>query len=87
MYWPAPSFFISEPSEDRDWPPSEADPAIGTVAATDSNGLDLTLFIPAGYMLADHPDRLLEKPSPSSTPIPTFPTWWSLPAMACISAI
>jgi hypothetical protein len=28
---------------------------------TDSNGLDLTLFIPAGYMLADHPDRLLEK--------------------------
>ena len=61
MYWPAPSFFASEPSEDHDWPPSEADPAIGTVAATDSNGLDLTLFIPAGYMLADHPDRLLEK--------------------------
>ncbi|WP_298595704.1 type VI lipase adapter Tla3 domain-containing protein, partial [Zoogloea sp.] len=61
MYWPAPSFFASEPSEDRDWPPSDTDPAIGTVAATDSNGLDLTLFIPAGYMLSDHPDRLLEK--------------------------
>ena len=61
IYWPAPSFFISEPSEDRDWPPSEADPAIGTVAATDSNGLPFTLFVPAGYMLSDHPDRLLEK--------------------------
>jgi hypothetical protein len=56
-----PIVFASEPSEDRDWPPSEADPAIGIVAATDSNGLDLTLFVPAGYMLADHPDRLLEK--------------------------
>ena len=61
MYWPAPSFFASEPSEDPQWPSSDADPPIGTVAATDSNGLDLTLFIPAGYMLADHPDRLLEK--------------------------
>ncbi len=61
IYWPAPSFFISEPSEDRDWPPSEADPAIGTVAATDSNGLPFTLFVPAGYMLSDHPDRVLEK--------------------------
>ncbi|WP_141355205.1 type VI lipase adapter Tla3 domain-containing protein, partial [Zoogloea ramigera] len=61
VYWPAPSFFASEPSEDPQWPSSEADPPIGTVAATDSNGLAYTLFVPAGYMLSDHPDRLLEK--------------------------
>jgi hypothetical protein len=56
------------------------------VAGTDSNGLGQTLFIPAGYTLSDHPDRLLEKPSPSSTPIPTCPIWSSPPTTACISA-
>ena len=61
LYWPAPSFFASEPSEDPQWPSSDADPPIGTVAATDSNGLAYTLFVPAGYMLSDHPDRLIEK--------------------------
>jgi hypothetical protein len=57
---------------------------MGIVGATDSNGLDLTLFIPAGYMLRTTPTASSKKPSPSSTPIPT---WWSPPAMACISAI
>uniref|UniRef100_UPI003FA1FE7C type VI lipase adapter Tla3 domain-containing protein n=1 Tax=Zoogloea ramigera TaxID=350 RepID=UPI003FA1FE7C len=61
MYWPAPSFYASNPIDDPNDPSSETDPIIGIVGATDSNGLDLTLFIPAGYMLADHPDRLLEK--------------------------
>ncbi|MCK6388474.1 MAG: DUF2875 family protein, partial [Zoogloea sp.] len=61
IYWPAPSFFATEPSEDPEWQASDMDPPIGTVAATDSNGLPFTLFIPAGYMLSDHPDRLLER--------------------------
>ena len=61
MYWPAPSFYASNPADDPKDPTSEADPILGIIGATDSNGLDLTLFIPAGYMLADHPDRLLEK--------------------------
>jgi hypothetical protein len=61
------------------------DPAIGAVDRQQRP--DLTLFIPAGYMLADHPDRLLEKPSPSSTPILTFPIWSSLQTTACTSAI
>ena len=61
MYWPAPSFYASNPVDDPNDPSTEADPILGIVGATDSNGLDLTLFVPAGYMLSDHPDRLLEK--------------------------
>ena len=61
MYWPAPSFYATEPSPDPERPPSDTDPVIGIVAGTDSNGLGQTLFIPAGYTLSDHPDRLLEK--------------------------
>ena len=61
MYWPAPSFYATEPSQDSDRPPSDKDPVIGIVAGTDSNGLGQTLFIPAGYTLSDHPDRMLEK--------------------------
>ncbi len=61
MYWPAPSFYASGPFENPNDPASEQDPPIGLVAATDSNALQQTLFIPAGYMLSDHPDRLLEK--------------------------
>jgi hypothetical protein len=56
------------------------------VAATDSNGLP-DPFIPAGYMLSDHPDRLLEKAFAFFDAHPMFPTWSSPPAMACISAI
>ena len=61
MYWPAPSFYATEPSTDPERPPSDTDPVIGVVAGTDSNGLGQTLFIPAGYTLSDHPDRMLEK--------------------------
>ncbi|MBL8435383.1 MAG: DUF2875 family protein [Zoogloea sp.] len=61
MYWPAPSFYASSPFEDPNDPASEQDPPIGIVAGNDSNALGQTLFIPAGYALSDHPDRLLEK--------------------------
>ena len=61
MYWPAPSFYATEPSTDPERPPSDTDPVIGVVAGTDSNGLGQTLFIPAGYTLSDHPDRMLEQ--------------------------
>ena len=39
MYWPAPSFYATEPSQDPERPPSDKDPVIGIVAGTDSNGL------------------------------------------------
>ncbi|MEN9426036.1 MAG: hypothetical protein RLZZ220_385, partial [Pseudomonadota bacterium] len=61
IYWPAPSFYASNPVDDPNDPASETDPILGIVAANDSNGLPFTLFVPAGYMLSDHPDRLLEK--------------------------
>ena len=61
MYWPAPSFYASSPFEDPNDPASEQDPPIGIVAGNDSNALGQTLFIPAGYALSDHPDRMLEK--------------------------
>ena len=61
MYWAAPSFYARNPSQNPDRPPSDADPSIGIVGGTESNGLSLTLFVPAGYRLSDHPDRLLEE--------------------------
>ena len=61
MYWAAPSFYAKDPSQNPDRPPSDADPSIGIVGGTESNGLSLTLFVPAGYRLSDHPDRLLEE--------------------------
>ena len=61
MYWAAPSFYARNPSQNPDRPPSDADPSIGIVGGTDTNGLSLTLFVPAGYRLSDHPDRLLEE--------------------------
>ncbi len=61
MYWPAPSFYAKNSFQNPDRPPSDADPSIGIVAGTGSNGLSLTLFVPAGYRLSDHPDRLLEE--------------------------
>jgi hypothetical protein len=38
------------------------------VGGTDSNGLSLTLFVPAGYRLSDHRTACSRRPSPSSTP-------------------
>ncbi len=61
MYWPAPSFAIGNSIESPRQPSSELDPAIGAVSISDTIGLDLTLFIPAGYVNAEHPDRLFEK--------------------------
>ena len=61
MYWPSPSFYAGNAIEDSDFPSSTSDPAVGVVGMTSSNGLDLTLFIPAGYAKSDHPDRLVEK--------------------------
>ncbi|MCK6387619.1 MAG: DUF2875 family protein [Zoogloea sp.] len=61
MYWPAPSFYAGNAIEDSDFPSSIHDPAVGIVGMTSSNGLDLTLFIPADYAKSDHPDRLIEK--------------------------
>jgi hypothetical protein len=86
MYWPAPSFAIGTHRIPKR-PSSELDPAIGAVGITDSNGLDLTLFIPAGYMLADHPDRLLEKAFAFFDAHPDVPYLVVAAAMACISAI
>ena len=61
MYWPAPSFAIGNSIESPKRPSSELDPAVGAVGISDTVGLDLTLFVPAGYVNAEHPDRLLEK--------------------------
>lgn len=61
MYWPAPSFYAGDPSDDPDRPSTDADPAVGVVASTDSNGLAWTLFVSAGFKNSEHPDRLLEK--------------------------
>ena len=60
MYWPSPSFYAGNAIEDSDFPSSVHDPAVGVVGMTSSKGLDLTLFIPAGYAKSDHPDRLVE---------------------------
>ncbi len=60
MYWPSPSFYAGNAVEDSDFPSAASDPAVGVVGMTSSNGLDLTLFIPAGYAKSDHPDRLIE---------------------------
>mgnify|MGYP000004586432 CR=1 FL=1 len=61
MYWAAPSFYASGPFTDPEDPASDQDPPIGVVASTSTTGLSLTLFVPAGYRLSDHPDRLLEE--------------------------
>ena len=61
MYWAAPSFYASNPFTDPEDPASDQDPPIGVVASTSTSGLSLTLFVPAGYRLSDHPDRLLEE--------------------------
>jgi hypothetical protein len=82
-----PVVYASNPVDDPNDPASETDPILGIVAANDSNGLALTLFVPAGYMLSDHPDRLLEKAFAFFDAHPDVPTWSSPPAMACISAI
>jgi hypothetical protein len=71
MYWPAPPSTPPNPSTDPERPPSDTDPVIGVVAGTDSNGLSLTLFVPAGYTLSTTRTACSRKPSPSSTPIPT----------------
>ena len=61
MYWAAPSFYASSPFTNPDSPASDQNPPPGIVGGTESNGLSLTLFVPAGYRLSDHPDRLLEE--------------------------
>ncbi|MCK6387856.1 MAG: DUF2875 family protein [Zoogloea sp.] len=61
MYWAAPSFYASGPFTNPDSPASDQNPPPGIVGGTDTNGLSLTLFVPAGYRLSDHPDRLLEE--------------------------
>ncbi|WP_298603929.1 type VI lipase adapter Tla3 domain-containing protein [Zoogloea sp.] len=61
MYWAAPSFYASGPFINPSSPVSDQNPPSGIVGGTDTNGLSLTLFVPAGYRLSDHPDRLLEE--------------------------
>ena len=61
MYWAAPSFYASGPFTNPRSQTSDQDPPIGVVASTSTTGLSLTLFVPAGYRLSDHPDRLLEE--------------------------
>ncbi len=60
-YWPAPSFAIGNAIEPPQQPSSEEDPSIGAVSVSDTVGLSFTLFVPAGYVNSDHPDRMLER--------------------------
>lgn len=61
-FWPMPSFCAeSSVAKDPKDPTSEKDPPGGIVGGAISSGLGWTLFVSAGWMEEERPDRLVEK--------------------------